>query len=175
MPRGYTKVGTQKTGRRGRPKTLLERADGQLFVWRRARGGWRPRIPGGRSPQLTWRPGWIGSRGDRRGRLALIWRTRRCDTCAKVRYTWSQYVWQSSRPNVAGRMIVRSFPVKERDIKHPNVVHRDKAPKVGCHCPGKNGVPRRTVVDRLALSLQHRLGDGSFPLGRDTLGLAAVW
>ena len=175
MPSGYTKVGTRKTGRRGRPKTLLEGSDGQLYVWRRAKGGWRPRTPGGRAPQTTWRPGWIGARGDRRGRLALIWRTRRCDTCALVRYTWSQYVWQSSRPNVAGRMIVRSFPVKEREIRHPSVVHRDKAPKVLCRCPGKTGVPRRTVVDRLALYLQVRSGDASSPPGRDTLVLAASW
>jgi len=175
MPNGYTKVGTRKTGRRGRPKTLLEGSDGQLYTWRRAKGGWRPRIPGGRAPQTTWRPGWIGSRGDRRGRLALIWRTRKCDTCALVRYTWSQYVWQSSRPNVAGRMIVRSFPVKEREIRHPSVVQRDKQPKVLCRCSGKHGVPRRTVVDQLALYLQGRSGDGRFPPGRDTLGQSASW
>ena len=175
MPRNYTKVGTQKTGRRGRPRNLMEGPDGRTYVWRRAKGSWRPRIPGGRSPQLTWRPGWIRTRGDYRGRLALIWRTRNCKTCSKVRYTWSQYVWQSSRPNSAGRMIVRSFPVAERDIKHTNVVHRDKAPKLGCHCPGKNGVPRRTVVDRLALFLQVRSGDTRFPAGQDTLGQAASW
>jgi hypothetical protein len=148
MRRGFEPVGKLRTGRPGRLKSLLVGPGGELYTWKRPRGRWRPRA----LPQRSWVPDWQ-SKGRGRVRLLRVWKTRKCPKCLKVKDVWPQVVirWASKRN---GRWLVRSFPVRKGEVRHPDFAGEDTArPKVACRCPSNSGVPRRSIVNQLAMRL----------------------
>ena len=175
MPDRYVRVGTLKTGKPGRPKTLLEDSVGNLFIWKRVKGGWRPRT-NRRTLQSQWEPGrWVEGKGNRRGRLAQVWRVRRCSDCHETKYVWSQIVWQSSWKDKAGKWQVRSYPLKLSQVRHPGSIHIEEQPKVECRCLGKNNVPTKSQVETFAIALEVRYGGFDRPAGPSMIHQAASW
>ena len=71
------------------------------------------------------------------------WRTRICESCGQVKYTWSQTVLRFSKLVSPGQWIHWSKPVKEL----PEKVLRCPAPVIKCRCPGSDGMPRPSVID----------------------------
>ena len=97
-------------------------------------------------------PDWQ-SKGRGRVRLLRVWKTRKCPKCLKVKDVWPQVVirWASKRN---GRWLVRSFPVRKGEVRHPDFAGEDTArPKVACRCLSNSGVPRRSIVNQLAMRL----------------------
>ena len=175
MPKGYSDAGRLPSGRKGgRGKKLFER-NGVFFTWQRPKGKWRQVSRPLR--RLGVGPGgsdWV-VKGKQRCRLLEVWRVRKCSECNQVRYTWSQVVYRVATKTVDGWR-VRSFPIKKSDVKKPWLVgHESKKPLVVCRCLGKNGVPRPSVVERLAKGIILHKGVG---VSRDELltpSSAALW
>jgi len=150
---GMHKVGTIKTGKRGRPKTLFaDNLTGALMQWKGKRSSrWQRQVPRVK-PAKASTEHWSQRRGVVQ-RLVKRWITVRCKECGEIRYSNAQYRMEFLLTAPDGSKFVRSRHLRLADVKHPERAFSYEFFKVACFCLGKNSQPRRKVVEIGALAL----------------------